>query len=248
VALWARWEGQEWKRLDLQPGLAFALDRLPDGPVRLRAHTLDATLFDEDAAEHVVAAGRTDVVVPLDSGLELDVEVVGMRWRRDVADRLANAYLKRHGEPMDWKRPSGYLWGDGRARFRGLRADRTYDLWIPQVDGDGCAHAKGLRAGRGLVQVAKVARESVRGRVLQVPPTKRGAMVFGECDGWDAVSVVLADDSFDLGNLPPGRWTLRAQASGRGSRGVEAWESPRTEVPSGSSGVVLRLERLEPKR
>jgi hypothetical protein len=189
-----------------QPDGRFVLQGLEPGTYRVFATLVDGGNHLSDPAEgrdeKVVSATAADVRLTVRLGAVLEVAVTPSPRRGDSLTLLADAERR---SPRHLDVPN-----DGRVRVRRLDEDTTYTLWSPP-NADGYLLARGVRAPgsvslrreRGAAIRVRLSGEALDGplgvRAEQGPLTVHGK--------------ALPDGTFELADLPPGRWTVHAWAS-----------------------------------
>lgn len=161
-----------------------------------------------------VEAGAADVVLVAPRGGELSIVLDGFsgpgtRVRRAVLRGTAPG----GGPVFHWAEISA----DGRARFRGLVPDRSYDLLVlPGEDGT-YALRSDVAARAGDLEVRLVAGGTIRGRLAMPPGAERPSVSTRLADWGPGTWVQMpgrvgGDGSFEIAGLPPGEYSVAAYA------------------------------------
>lgn len=206
-----RWRiGEPGKPIGVDADGRFAAWFDTDDEVELLASFEDA----EDGSPPVTLRVRPDakdlvVTVPTGTFLRVRFDPV------PTQDRLAGepyAYLAPDGEPLDpERRPRLRRAVAGEFRWFGLRADRTYSVWLSTPSR--AAFVTGLRAALSPVVVPTEAARSIHGRVVvQAPGTP--SMHVNAVRGPARVSGTqcTSDGRFRIDGLPQGRWRIEGEA------------------------------------
>ncbi len=162
-------------------------------------------VWDEATAKEV-EAGDQHVVLTIDPGLELVVRIDDWPARRAA---WTHARLSPQGDPESASL-SVRVASDGTARFRGLKADRAYTLWIPPDADAWSLLRRDVRATSGDVHVRLARGKSITGRLLAADGMKARRVV-ASMDGAGGVSgTVKADGTYEIVGLPDGTWSVEA--------------------------------------
>jgi protocatechuate 3,4-dioxygenase beta subunit len=154
-------------------------------------------------------AGSTGVVLVVDPGAALRVELVGfspgdarthpriLKVGRD--GKLTHAFV---GQPT----------AEGSAlRYGGFLPSVSLTVWVgPDAQGR-YGLARDVRAGGPVVRVEAQQGGSIRG-TLRAPPGARDLSISAQQNGLQVSGDVTPQGAYEIRGLPPGRWTLHALA------------------------------------
>jgi uncharacterized GH25 family protein len=175
-----------------------------------------------------VAAGTRDAVLTLDVGLEISVAI------ENAETAWGSANLREEGSD---RRPLTEYYSQGRCRFRGLRREATYSLWI-SVDAIGRSHySAGLRAPAKL-SVRLVEGKTIRGRLTSIQGLN--GLSVTATDLARAITVagrVEEDGAFEIRGLPEGAYAVTASGSTQDPAGT-LWTGTAKDVVAGSSATI----------
>jgi protocatechuate 3,4-dioxygenase beta subunit len=181
-----------------------------------------------------VAVGSSGIVLELDPGPTLSVRLAGAT----AADKGRPVRLTKEGEDPNAWRPecvTAPLDEHGIARFRAVDPAASYTVFIGLLPENRCVFRRGVVLGPTEVVVESTPGLPTRGKVLP-PPSRAGGVVVRMVSGGVALELqVDAEGAFDLGGLPPGRWSLRASSQGGVSEGYESGRRVEGEVVAGET-------------
>jgi protocatechuate 3,4-dioxygenase beta subunit len=225
---------------------AFRIGGLETGRYRVTAEK--EGLVQKTPATLDVAEGAENRVAPI--VLEAGVAVAGVvRNTRGEPVPAAQIYAALEGGSP------GEVTTDAAGKFRvaGLNAGKAVMLFV-SADGYATKQSNATPPAEDVAIVLDT-NGTVRGRVEDADsksaildfsisrgesPASGGQAVMGFFVGNEARSFHSGDGSFELADVPPGRWTLRAEATGYRAAEVSAIEIASAEV---KEGVVLSLKR-----
>ena len=174
-----------------------------------------------------VQAGAEDVVLTVDIGLEVSGTVEG--WDEEYAWR--RAMLLTEGPSGSGRSVHEQIANDGTFRFRGLRSDATYALWIsPGSDGKSLLQT-GIRAPADL-RVRLVAGKSITGRVTLPPGSQSGSVQASDPRGITVGVALKSDGTYEIRGLPEGRFSVTSGTQGPDGK---YWQATAENVPAGGT-------------
>lgn len=217
----------------------FTIGALGEGDIGLQARVCG--LFGHVSSDFVtVRAGTRDVVLVVERGLELELHV-----RNWPEGRSVTAYLTPE-DALDAPHSTltGIVSGKGRAIVVGLRADRSYLLRIPAVEGDLCCHCPGVRAGDSPLVVDLEPGGTIRCRVVVPEGMFHHSGIWAEGCGVKVEGRRSEQGTWEFRGLPPGVWRVRVRIRGvgQGSRSVRSLVGE-VEVRTGESVAGRRVTR-----
>lgn len=197
--------------------------------VRLRAGDDDGEPDENGIEEVEVVVGSTDVVLYMDRGVSLEVEVPN--W---PGEAYGSARLRAEGG-LDLTRTSRGSVCFRKIRFDHLRADETYSLSIVGV-GDGlAAEREGLRPKDSPIEVELALGKTIRGRI-SLPEGADRAHLTADQGRHDVRGSVTANGVFEVRGLTSGPWRLEAAVRAGGT-----WYHGEAEALAGETvDVTLR--------
>jgi protocatechuate 3,4-dioxygenase beta subunit len=181
----------------------FVADDLPYAETRFVV-SLDGRDFDEPGQTFAVAAGTAEAVFTLDSGLSLVLRIAG-----PLSPEGATATLFEEKGPARDHLGERSL-ENGVVTFRGLRAGRTYAVWI-HAHGAGHALRTGLRGGDD-VRVALTPGATITIRLRGTFPATDHVQIHAHREDLRASAVHMDDRTYEIRGLPAGGWGVQAHA------------------------------------
>ena len=216
----------------------FEIPHLPPGSIRLRAELVEGILTGPSAVAPTwteASTGGDKVTLTIDLGLSLDVVVENWPEDRGPQRRSVRAQLLREGAELGTGMAFAQVNSTGRTRFRGLRREDRYTLWVGPV-GDSSVLKRGVIAGQE-IRVRLVPGGSITVRLEGVPSGATSMGVQAEADGVRVAAERQDDGTYRIRGLPEGRWTVRAFGGGGKAPRVTA----QAEAATGAE-VTLTLQ------
>ena len=216
----------------------FAFERVPDGGFALNVELLEGLL--QGAVRkpalspgQAVLAGATDVVLVVAVGKQLtvmlDVLEASAYSTRGLPGPLAMLWLETGSGVTESARA---FVRDGVARFRGLRADETYSLWIAPTDDGSLVFQRGVRAG-----TLQARRSPGKTITVNVQAPASASKISASADGpFFTLAVRHLEQSSGpvvLSGIPEGTWRVSAHA-----QVGEEWWMGWGQVSAGSSADI----------
>ncbi len=218
----------------------FTISDLPAGTVMLSASPGEGMMWhggDPNAGATAVTAGAENVVLTVDLGLELAVTVEnpgGTSWLQ--------AQLGREGEGQG----GGMAHSSVRAgvvRFRGLRSDETYTLFVGPSEDGLIAYVTGVRAG-GDLRVRLVPGKTVTVRVIAPAGAQNlGAYIQGAGFTAGSRGATGPDGRVEVRGVPDGTWKVQATAQ----VGNEWWRGDATAAAGSSLEIEVKAPSPPPR-
>lgn len=221
---------EEWVNAPVTSGAdgAFSIIGLRPGDRVALSVSMNGN-WDERTAR-TFAVGDEHVVLTIEPGLDLAVRVGN--WRRQDASTVA-LLIPEDGARLGVLQAT--VGSDGSTRFRGLRANDTYSLWIPPDREGWTLQRRGIQAETNELRVLLVRGASITGRISGPDGVVYGRVVASTHGGLASVfGSVRLDGAYEIVGLPEGTWTVEAH----GRIGTDEY------VARGASraGSVLDLE------
>lgn len=240
-----------WRGASTDEAGRFTIQRIPDGTIALEVNLGDGLMT--RGAEHpqrpittaTVTAGDEQVVLVADVGQELVVRLEepdgrppSEHARGREFDALAYLWLSAPGSDGALAAAQAYV-RQGVARFRGLRADEAYTLWVTPSKEGNIVYETGVRAGdRRFLRrpgkpitvnvLAPAGATAIRASIGDAGP-------FGAFDGGGRSS----PGPIEVGGVPDGTWRVSAWAK----VGEEFWHGSGTAAAGSSVDVEVRPSR-----
>jgi hypothetical protein len=216
----------------------FELESVPEGAVRLRAVAGDSTLFPEAGKVVETHAGVRDLVIVLETGRELRLQV--KKYDPRGLEPIPGARLIWGAGPGAVIR--GYRWApiaaDGSIRFVQLPDAQSFEVW-GRAGLDAPFKASDLTPGSKVNVISPTSGLAISGRVI---PTSVAVddhpTVYAEAyHGFIAAEGrVNQDGTFVIRDLPEGTYVVGGELRSARRDGVQA--SPKS-VRAGATDVVL---------
>jgi hypothetical protein len=210
------------------PDGRFEFHRVPEGEVVLRA-SLDGSLA---TAEAIVTAAPAapEVAFVLDLGTEWRVRIDG--WAGAVAPgHVAYASVYQGAPVRGTPHAAAEVATDGTFVVSGARRGVDYTVWVPS-GGDRYVLASGLRWSAEGATLTTSSGLSITGTV-KIPEGVTGLRVWARRDALNATGEVGADGRYVVRGLPPGSWTVVADA-------VSSWHAEAPATAGGEADLTLK--------
>jgi protocatechuate 3,4-dioxygenase beta subunit len=215
----------------------FKLEGLEAGDVYLRAQLgwgSPSAPGQPEPERLRVQAGASDVVLVVDVGLELVVRIEN--WPADGPGWHQPQLTVEGPHPRNLEFDDRRVEPDGVVRFRGLRENETYRLWIPPLPNGLSCLATGLRVGSGETKVRLAPGKTITGR-LTAPDGADNLQVSASGAGIGAMGKVESDGRFTIEGLPDGAYDVQGHAQKDGG-----WWMATGKASAGGS-VDLELKK-----
>lgn len=220
-----------WTRTDIEG--RFRIAKPPAGSFSLRLVPGTTSLTDGVVRKFEAAPRRLEIV--MDPGPVLDVRIA-----KYVPTKGKPRYARVTWMKKDGRRPTRYapVQDDGCVRFVGVPVDTLLELWALAAPRRP-VHVSNLKAGPKPVDVASVEGKTITGVVLGVTAksVRRASVTAYAREHFKVGRVTLRPSgAFEITDLPPGTYTLRAQFT---SGAVSL--SPAVTAEAGARDVTLDL-------